>query len=250
MVYTINNLSKLAGVSKRALHFYEEIGILIPSYRTESGYRMYENTELLKLQQILFYKNLGYTLKQIERVLGKSNFNQLTALLSHKEALNREYKKIETLIKTVDNTIKHLKEGKQMKDHEIFDGFNLATKAKETDSYFNEEEIVLNSVRDPKKEKQSKEFYDNINKNAKRILSEIVNCITNNQDAKSGEAQKLFKKHHDFTQTIHNATRQVYIALAKLYLEHPVFRSQLTAYHEDLPKLMCDGMQHFANTAL
>ena len=133
MAYTVKKLSELSGVTVRTLHFYEELGLLKPAYHGSNGYRYYEEKELLQLQQILFFKELGFTLKQIQKVLGKSDFDQLAALHSHRKSLSQEWEKIGQLLKTIDKTINHLQGKKKMKDQEIFDGFNisLVKKAKE-----------------------------------------------------------------------------------------------------------------------
>src|ERR1700692_2792702 len=102
MAYTVKKLSELSGVTVRTLHFYEEIGLLKPAYHGSNGYRYYEEKELLQLQQILFFKELGFSLKQIQKVLGRSDFDQLTALCSHKRSLMQEREKIEHLLKTID----------------------------------------------------------------------------------------------------------------------------------------------------
>jgi len=151
MAYTVKKLSELSGVTIRTLHFYEEIGLLKPAYHGSNGYRYYEEKELLQLQQILFFKELGFSLKQIQKVLGRGDFDQLSALYSHRKSLNQEWEKIGQLLKTIDKTIKHLKGKKKMKDKEIFDGFNitLVKKAKEGTSYFAAEEIVGKSVKNP-----------------------------------------------------------------------------------------------------
>ena len=115
MAYTVKNLSELSGVTVRTLHFYEEAGLLKPAYYGSNGYRYYEESQLLQLQQILFFKELGLTIKQISKVLGRSDFDQLAALHAHRKALSQEKEKIERLIETIDGTIKHLKGKKKMK---------------------------------------------------------------------------------------------------------------------------------------
>ena len=159
MAYTVKKLSELSGVTIRTLHFYEEIGLLKPAYHGSNGYRYYEEKELLQLQQILFFKELGFSLKQIQKVLGRDDFDQLSALYSHRKSLNQEWEKIGQLLKTIDKTIKHLKGKKKMKDKEIFDGFNitLVKKAKEGTSYFAAEEVVGKSVKNPTKNVQDVE---------------------------------------------------------------------------------------------
>lgn len=253
MAYTVKQLSELSGVTIRALHFYEEIGLLKPAYYGSNGYRYYEEKELLQLQQILFFKELGFSLKQIQKVLGRNDFDQLSALYAHRKSLDREWEKIGLLLKTIDKTIKHLKGNKKMKDKEIFDGFNisLVTKAKGGESYCAAEEIVFKSVKHPTKsvqdvEKRGKAFYENIKKEAHVIFRDLVLCLEKGLDPDSDEVQSIIKKHHVFAEQIHHATQEVYGALAQLYREHPEFRKQIDPFHPELGEFMAAAMQTFA----
>ena len=257
MAYTVKKLSELSGVTVRTLHFYEEIGLLKPAYHGSNGYRYYEERELLQLQQILFFKELGFTLKQIQKVLGRSDFDQLAALSSHKKALTREWEKIGFLLKTSDKTIKHLNGKRQMKDKEIFDGFNitLVKKSKKDESYSAAEEIVAKSVKNPTKdvqdvEKRGKAYYENITRTAHAIFQELAHCIEKELDPASDEVQKIIKKHHSFTEQMQDGTQEVYKAMAQLYREHPEFRKQLDPFHAKLAAFMAEAMEIFAERKL
>ena len=87
--YTVKQLSRLAGVSVRTLHYYDEIGLLRPSRVGEYGSRIYEYEAVLRLQQILFYKELGLSLDEIGQVLEQPEFDVLRALEAHREALRQ-----------------------------------------------------------------------------------------------------------------------------------------------------------------
>jgi MerR family transcriptional regulator, thiopeptide resistance regulator len=257
MAYTVKTLSDLSGVTIRTLHFYEELGLLKPAYHGANGYRYYEEKELLQLQQILFFKELGFTLKQIQKVMGRSDFDQLAALHSHRNAMKQEWKKIGQLIKTIDKTIHHLQGKKKMKDKEIFDGFNISliTKAKSGKSYKTAEAIVCKSVKNPTKnakdvEKRGKEFYENITKAAHAIFKELVHCIEKGLDPASDAVQLIIKKHHSLIEQIHDATQEVYKALAQLYREHPEFRKQLDPFHPQLSSFMAQAMEVYADNKL
>ncbi len=257
MAYTVKNLSELSGVTVRTLHYYEEEGLLKPAYYGSNGYRYYEEKELLQLQQILFFKELGFTIKQIKKVVGRDEFDQLSALYSHRKSLNQEWEKIGLLLKTIDKTIKHLKGKKKMKDQEIFDGFNISLlkKAKEGSSYSSAEEIVFRSVRNPTNntedvEKRGKVYYQNLEDKAHTILKELVHCMEKEVEPGSSEVQSIIQKHHAFTDQIQNATQEVYKAMAQLYLEHPEFRKQLDPFHPKLPEFMSEGMNIFADREL
>lgn len=257
MGYTVKKLSELSKVTVRTLHFYEEEGLLKPAYYGSNGYRYYEEKELLQLQQILFFKELGFTIKQIKKVLGKEDFDKLAALHLHRKALCKEWEKIGVLLKTIDKTISHLNGKKKMKDTEIFAGFNinLIKKAKESESYFEAEKVVVNSVRSPTTntedvEKRGQAFYTNITETAHGIFREIANCLEKGDLSHSSIVQGIIKKHHMLTDQIHNANQEVYKALATLYKEHPEFRKELEKFHPKLPDFMSDSMLFFANNKL
>src|SRR6201988_2738157 len=104
MSYTVKQVAKMSGVSVRTLHFYDETGLLKPAYHGANGYRFYEEPQLLTLQQILFYRELGFELKQIEQILGRADFEKVTALESHREVLQKNLNRTRSLIETVEKT--------------------------------------------------------------------------------------------------------------------------------------------------
>src|SRR4026209_374835 len=109
MAYTVKKLAAMSGVSVRALHFYDEVGLLKPAYLGANGYRFYEEAQLLILQQILFYRELGFELTQIKTILRRPDFDKITALESHRKVLRRNVAHTRKLIQTIDKTIEHLK---------------------------------------------------------------------------------------------------------------------------------------------
>jgi DNA-binding transcriptional MerR regulator len=126
MAYTVRQVATMSGVSVRALHFYDETGLLKPAYCGANGYRFYEEPQLLKLQQILFYRELGFELKRIKRIVGRRDFEKIAALESHRKVLEQNVARTHRLIETIDKTIKHLKGTKKMKGEEMFAGFSVA----------------------------------------------------------------------------------------------------------------------------
>lgn len=120
--YSVKQLAKLAGVSVRTLHLYDKLGLLKPSVRTTSQYRRYGEKELLRLQQILFYKVLDFPLKEIGPILDDPHFDLESALKGHKELLIVKRDHLTTLLNTIDKTINHLK-NKTMNDYkELYEG--------------------------------------------------------------------------------------------------------------------------------
>src|ERR1700722_10299649 len=122
MAYTVRQVAAMSGVSVRTLHFYDEIALLKPACTRANGYRIYEKPQLLVLQQILFYRELGFELKHIKEILGRQKFEKVAALKSHRQVLEKNVTRTRTLIETIDKTIKHLKGTKKMKSEELFNG--------------------------------------------------------------------------------------------------------------------------------
>ena len=126
MAYTVKQVAAMSRVSVRTLHFYDEMGLLKPAYYGTNGYRFYEEPQLLILQQILFYRELGFGLRQIQRILGRADFEKLAALQSHHKVLEKDLARTRRLIETIEKTIQHLKGKKKMKSKEMFVGFSVA----------------------------------------------------------------------------------------------------------------------------
>lgn len=123
MSYTVKKLAKLSGVSIRALRFYDAIGLLKPAYYADNKYRYYEEEQILKLQQILFYRELGFSLNDIQKIISSDAFNKIDALISHKQILTQNLDRTKTLINTIDQTIAHLRGKITMSNEELFAGF-------------------------------------------------------------------------------------------------------------------------------
>ena len=127
MAYTVKRVAAMSGVSERTLRFYDQTDLLKPAYTKANGYRIYEEPQLLMLQQILFYRELGFELKRIKKILGQRKFGKVAALRSHRQVLEKNVTRTRTLIETIDKTIKHLKGTKTMKNEELFTGFSVGT---------------------------------------------------------------------------------------------------------------------------
>lgn len=107
----------------RTLHHYDEIGLLSPEKVSESGYRLYSDDDIDLLQQILFFRELGFPLKEIKEVINRPTFDRQEALKSHRKLLLKKREQIDKMIQTIDKTIRHLKGEIKMTDEEKFEAF-------------------------------------------------------------------------------------------------------------------------------
>lgn len=261
MNYTVNTLANLSGVSVRTLRFYNEIGLLKPAFITENGYRHYGQDQLLLLQQILFFRELGFELKKIQEILGVNDFDRMKALQSHKTVLKRNIKRMQQLIATVDTTINHL-QGKTVKDKALFKGFDVEqfkNKKPTYDHYVVKEgwatqeqiEAHPSNQWDDKDWKKMKESIDSLAK-------QWISALNKNLTPEDPEVQKLTQELHDWITRAWNIgniqkagpNKQAFIGIGIMYCENPDFKTMWDAYHPKLAEFLAQSMKVFAEKNL
>ncbi len=191
MTYTVKKLAKISGLSIRTLRFYDEIGLLKPAYYGDNNYRYYEEEQLLILQQILFYRELNFPLNDIQRILNSDDFNKIDALISHKQILTQNLDRTKKLIRTIDQTIAHLRGKITMRNEELFSGFahqfafdSFVTafapgNEKMLDQYFASDLIMFNHAMSKQLSLDDlKSRLPNIHQTFKDLKSEIKDVIT------------------------------------------------------------------------
>lgn len=123
-MYMIKELADLAGVTTRTLRYYDDIGILIPAELGSNGYRYYDHDSLLRLQQILFYRELDVPLKDIHYILTRPDFQLLPALQNHQAAIQAKVNRFQELLVTIQKTISSIQGAENMAENEYFEGFD------------------------------------------------------------------------------------------------------------------------------
>jgi DNA-binding transcriptional MerR regulator len=129
--YLVSDVSEMAKVSVRTLHHYDEIGLLVPRGRTDAGYRLYDDDDLLRLQQILLGRELGLSLEEIRHSLDDPSFDRRRALLAQRAELQARARETDAMLRAVDAALEHLDrgaaappEGETLELKQIFDGFD------------------------------------------------------------------------------------------------------------------------------
>lgn len=126
---TVKQLAAISGVTVRTLHHYDEIGLLAPAYVGGNGYRYYGRAEMLRLQRILFHRELGVPLGEIAALLDLEGEDQVGVLLRHREKLQAERERFGRLIETIDRTVADLKGETHMPNADLYKGFSAETQA-------------------------------------------------------------------------------------------------------------------------
>ncbi|MGG1639641.1 MerR family transcriptional regulator [Paenibacillus sp. NRS-1760] len=232
MEYTIQKLGRLAGISTRALRYYDEIDMLKPARLNSSGYRIYGQAEVDRLQQILFYKELGIGLEEIKAIVTSPSFDGEKALLQHRQKLLEKRVQLDQLIANVDKTLAQ-KEGRIiMENKEKFEGFkqqllneNEKSFGKEIrEKYGNKQVDLSNQII----KNMTKEQHTEIEKLGAEVISVLEEAFATGDPA--GQlAQKAANLHRQWLSFYWGCyTKEAHAGVAQMYVDDERF----TAYYD------------------
>ena len=232
--YTVKQLARLSGVSVRTLHHYDEIGLLKPSFVGENRYRYYGREELLRLQDILFHRELGVPLAEIARLLDAAGRDRVAILAQHRAMLADRVKRSRQLLRTIDRTIAELQGETTVKDKDLYKGFAPEKQAEYEDWMVERYGGDMREQIDQSKAKLAALGADGM---AERMAEGEAAGKALAQAFGSGSApgdpanEPLLARHHAWIAAMWGkaCSPEAYAGLADLYLEHPDFRSKFDA---------------------
>lgn len=241
--YSVSQVADLSGVTVRTLHHYDAIGLLKPAHVRSNGYRAYDDADLLRLQQILFYRELGFDLAAIGRILDAPDFDAAAALRTHRAALHTRITRLTELVATLDHTLALYTEGetdmgKGNKDDKgkkkLFGGFS-EEKQKDYERQLRLRygpDTVAESVRNWNSYSETEK--QGIMDQGNALYAEIVRAIEDDKSPGGNRVQALMERWHQHIRHFYEPTTEVLRGLADLYTTHPDFIANFAKLH---PKL-------------
>ena len=251
MEYSIKELSELAGVSARTLRYYDEIGLLNPSRVNEAGYRYYGESEVAVLQQILFYRERGFELKTIQRIIYDENFDMLNAMEEHLLALEKQKADTEALILTVKKTIQSIKGECVMSDKEKFQALKEKAVreneemygAEAREKYGDEEVHTFNQKMLNMTETQWERFQEL----EKVILRRLEEAVEHKTEAESEAAKTIVELHKEWLcMTWKQYSVEAHKGVAMMYVADERFTKYYDRKVQGCAKLLCEAVQYWA----
>ena len=226
--YTIHQLARLAEISVRTLHWYDKIGLLEPAHVGANGYRYYGDAQLVRLQQILFFRELEFSLEDIRAMLAAKDFDEVRALQDHLQLLKEKRRRLNRLLQTVTETIRRKKGTKMATDEQLYEGFSkkeIETMKREVKEKY-DPKLVAESNRRVKS--WSKADWQMIKKEGGLIYQGLAPLIHEAPD--HPEVQVLIRRHHRHMNRFYDCTLEIYRGLGDLYVHDPRF----TAFYEKI----------------
>ncbi len=244
MAYTVKQLAQLAGVSVRTLHHYDEIGLLTSPVIGANGYRYYDKRSALRLQSILFYRELDFPLAAIKTVLDQPGFTPITALREQRAALEAKRSRLHRLIVTIDQTIQHLNGEKNMSTAQLFASLTPEQErahAKEAAKRW-----------DAKTVRASQKKYAAYTPAEKARIADEGNAIYADFAAAipcgpaSAEAQGIVPRWRNHIGYFWSPNDAQCVALAANYRDDPAFRKNFDAIHPGLASFVAEAVRVYA----
>ena len=249
--YTVSQLARMAGVSVRTLHHYDHIDLLKPSTRTAAGYRLYREPELLRLQQILFFKELDVPLDEIRGILDDPAFDPIRTLQDHRQRLKKETARLNRLLNTIDRTLERLTEEEShmtLTDEELYEGFT----PEQVERYNREAQEMYDPelVRESWKRirNMSKEQWQAVKDEGDQVTRLIAELADRAPDDPA--VQGLIARHHAWIERFYPASAEVYRGLGQGYASHPEFRATYDKYRPGLADFLQAAMAYYAEHTL
>lgn len=250
MKYTIKKLAELAGISTRTLRYYDQIGLLKPREINKSNYRIYDEKNVNKLQQIMFYRSLDFPLAKIKEIMTDPDFSRLKALKDQRQMLLNKQSEINTLLTNIDLTIKNYSEETKMADTDKFKAFkqqqidnNENEFGKEIRAKYGEEAVTKSNE---KFGDLSEKDYQEMQSLEQQLVNDLVD-LKKKPDLDSELAKKVYQEHKKWLgYTWSTYSKESHRGLVEMYLNDDRF----SKYYNDkaktpVVKLLHDVVYHY-----
>jgi len=238
----VKDVARLTGVTVRTLHYYDQLGLLVPSERTEAGYRLFSDADLLRLQQILIHRELGFPLERIKRILDDPAFDRRRALLEQREKLVERAGRTDAMIRAVDAALEAIEGGSKMDAREIFAGFDAAEHEDETRRRWGHTDAYREASR--RTAGYSEEDWMRIKAEddaLMKALAEQLRAGAPPDDPNVVELAEQHRRHID--RWYYPCSRARHTGLAELYVADPRFAAAFDRHAEGLALFVAEAIR-------
>lgn len=249
MAMTVGDVARLARVSVRTLHHYDERGLLAPTERSEAGYRLYSDSDLERLQQVLFYKELGFSLDEIGELMNDPDYDAATALADQREMLEHQLQRTQAMIALIDRTMMSMEGAIQMTKEEMFEvfgDFDPSEYEEETKERWGHTDAYAESNRRTAKYTKAdwQRFKDEQEAMGERMIA-LFDAGVPSDDPRSMDVAEEARLQIDTW--FYPLSRDMHVCLGEMYVADPRFKANYDKMREGLAQWLCDAIK--ANAA-
>jgi MerR family transcriptional regulator, thiopeptide resistance regulator len=226
--YQVKEVAELSGVSVRTLHHYDERGLLVPKRRTSAGYRLYDEQDLLRLQQILLGRELGLSLDAIQRALADPSFDRRAMLVAQRAELVKRAEETAAMLRAVDRALSVL-EGGEMEIKEMFEGFDPARYDAESEQRWGDTEELRESRR--RTQRYGREDWRRFFAEQEAIYGGLHAARVAGHPPSAPEVRELVERHRlSIDRWFYPCSHERHEQLADLYEQDPRFAASIDGY--------------------
>lgn len=244
MGHTVGEVSKLTGLSVRALHHYDEIGLLEPSERTEAGYRLYSAADLAELQQVLFFRELGFALDEIRGIMRDPSFDRREALEFQRAMLTEKAAQLERMAGAVGAALDAMKEGRTMDEKDMFEVFgDFDPKEYEAEAEQRWGGTDAYRVSMERTKRYTKADWLRIKEEAAAVVDGMAALMDAGVPAGDPRAMDLAEEHRaQIDRWFYPCASEMHVGLGRMYVADPRFARNYEKVREGMAQYMCDAI--------
>ncbi len=235
--YKVKEVASIAHTTVRALHHYDALGLLVPSQRSSTGYRLYSDDDLLRLHHIMLWRELGLPLEQIRSILDDPQFDRRSVLLEQREQLVQNAQKANAMVTAIDAALHALEKDEPMNLPPLFDGFDPSAHEDEVRKRWGTTDAYAESAKRTKNYEKSD--WSRMQAELSVIMKKLVVVMTAGEEARSTAAIDLAEEHRlHIDQWFYPCSRSMHAELASMYVADPRFAAHFETYGEGLAEFL------------
>lgn len=238
---TVGALARMAGVTVRTLHHYDEIGLVVPPGRTAAGYRTYGRAEVERLQEVLFFRELGFALDEIKQIVSRPGYDRATVLERQRELLEARAEHLLVLVDAVDRAVRAERSGTTMTNEEmldVFGDFDPAEYNEEAEERWGNSDAYKQSA--ARTARYTKQDWETIKAENDAIYQRFLGLMAAGEAAEGGAAMDEAEEHRaHITRWYYDCPKTMHAGLGQMYVADARFKENIDEAGEGLAEYMC-----------